>query len=89
MIATVTGSYDDTHIFNWGGQLMFKAPNAEFFIGSDRAWQTLSLVVATIFKSKGQLSRKGEFSGGNIFLGFSMKIGSVVEHSYNADTVPY
>lgn len=88
VIASLTGSYDDTGIFNWGGQLMFKAPNAEFFIGSDRVWQSLSLIRGTILNSAGQLSKKGEFSGGNIFLGFSMKLGNVIEHPNNSGTMP-
>lgn len=87
-VITVTSSFDDTRIFGFGGQFMVKSPNAEFFIGSDRVWQTASLLRAGILHSSGQINKNGAFSGGNFYLGFSMKIGSVIEHPYNASTIP-
>lgn len=88
LVATVTGSYDDAHIINLGGQLMIKTPNTEFFIGSDRALQSVSLARAAMNKTSGQITQKGQFSGANIYMGFSIKLGSVIEHPANASTIP-
>lgn len=87
-VGTLTSSFDDSRIFNFGGQLMVKTPNAEFFIGSDRLLQTAGLARSAMNKNSSQISSNGEFSGGNIFMGFSMKIGSVIEHPANASTIP-
>jgi len=88
LVATVTGSYDNNQIFNLGGQLMIKSPNAEFFIGSDRLWQTMGLARLAMNRTSSQASKNSEFSGANIYMGFSMKLGSVIEHPANASTIP-
>lgn len=84
--ATATFSYDDLKQFNIGGQLMIKSPNAEFYIGCDRLPQTASLASNAI--SKPATYSNSSFSGANFFMGFSLKIGSVIEHRANASSIP-
>ena len=88
LVATLTGSYDDARIFNFGGQFMIKSPNAEFFIGSDRLLQTTSLVRSAMNKNSSQISKDGPFSGANFYMGFSIKLGTLIEHPANASFVP-
>jgi hypothetical protein len=85
-VATATFSYDDMKQFNLGGQLMIKSPNAEFFIGCDRLPQTAVLASNAI--SKPSSYSNSAFSGANFFMGFSLKIGQVIEHRENASTIP-
>lgn len=85
---TLTATYDDLRLFNVGGQFMIKSPNAEFFIGCDRLWQTQSFLRALIRKDEVQTGRTGPFSGANFFIGFSLKMGALIEHPANASTIP-
>ena len=84
---TLTSSYDTYRIFHLGGQFMVKAPNVEFFIGSERISQSGRLILA----SKGneaQIARSKGYTGADVFLGFSVKFGSVIEHPMNASYIP-
>ncbi len=83
---TLTGSYDDMKYTAVGAQFMVKSPNAEFFIGSDRLFQTANLLSAA--NKSPQLGSIGTYTGGNIFLGFSVKIGPVIEHPSNSHLIP-
>ena len=85
-VATATFSYDDMRLFNFGGQLMIKSPNAEFFIGCDRLPQTAGLISNAI--SKPPTYSNSAFTGANFFMGFSLKIGQVIEHRANASSIP-
>lgn len=85
---TLTGTYDDYHIFNLGGQLMIKSPNAEFFIGCDRLLESYSLAWAGLKKNPTQTAKIGQYSGANFFMGFSLKIGALIEHPANASDIP-
>jgi hypothetical protein len=85
--ATLTTSYDDMKFFNLGGQLMIKSSNAEFFIGTDRLLNTGRLAMAALH-NEAQIERVGNYSGGDIYLGFTLKFGHVIEHPMNASTVP-
>lgn len=84
---TLTASYDDLKIFNLGGQFMIKSPNAEFFIGSDKLAQSANLLESQL-KSHTAINATGAFTGGDIFIGFSMKFGPVIEHPMNASVIP-
>ena len=79
---SVTGSYDNENLFNLGLQLMVKSHNGEFYIGSDRLFQTVSLATANPATYP-----NGSFTGADIFIGFSMKFGPVIEHPLNASVI--
>lgn len=87
-ILTLTTTYDDMKLFNLGAQFMIQTPNFEFFLGSDKLTQTLSLASAQINKSPTQTFSNGSFSGASFFLGVSFKFGPVIEHPMNASTIP-
>jgi hypothetical protein len=86
-VVTLTAAYDDMRILDIGGQFMIKSPNAEFFIGSDRLAQTGSLTLAAL-RSGSAINSTGSFTGADIFIGFSMKFGAVIEHPMNASYIP-
>jgi hypothetical protein len=81
----VTGTYDNYNLFKLGLQLMYKTPNVEFFMGSDRLGQTIGLANA---KSSPDSYTNGSFTGADFFLGFSIKFGRVIEHPLNASVIP-
>jgi len=84
---TLTTSYDNLKLFNLGAQFMVQSPNAEFFIGSDKLSQSTNLLKSAL-NSHTAISETGAFTGGDIFLGFSMKFGPVIEHPMNASVIP-
>jgi len=85
-IFSATASYDDMNFFNIGAQAMIKSPNVEFFIGSDRLLNTGKFALASLNYS--QINRVGNYSGGNLFLGFSLKFGRIITHSMNSSYIP-
>jgi hypothetical protein len=85
MNVSLTPSYDNLHLFNLGLQLMYKSSNMEVFIGSDRLIQTAGLASA---KSNPEAYSNGPYTGGDIFFGFAIKLGPVIEHPLNASTMP-
>jgi hypothetical protein len=87
-VFTVTTSYDDLKTFNIGTQLMVKTPNFEFFIGSDRITQTASLIGDAINRTSANISQNSAYSGGDLFVGFSLKFGPLIEHPMNASSIP-
>ena len=85
--ATVSMSYDNNKLFNLGGQLMIKSPNAEFFVGSDKLLQTGRLVLSDL-GSQREINEYGSFTGADIYVGVSFKFGPVIEHPMNASYIP-
>lgn len=82
---SLTATYDNESLFNLGTQLMYKTYNGEFFIGSDRLFQTVSFAMA---KSNFATYTGGAFTGASFFMGFSIKFGPVIEHPMNASVIP-
>ncbi len=82
---SLTASYDNLNLFNLGTQFMYKSSNAEFFIGSERLLQTAGFALAAGNSSS---YSNGSFTGADIFLGFSLKFGPLIEHPLNASTIP-
>ncbi len=82
--ASVTASYDNRNLFNLGLQLMIQSHNAEFFIGSDRLIQSVGLAGAINNSSS---YTNSSYTGADIFMGFSMKFGPVIEHPLNASVI--
>jgi hypothetical protein len=87
-VLTLTPTYDDLKTFNLGLQLMMKTPNFEFYIGSDRITQSISLAGDALNKNSPDINMNGAYSGMSFFLGFSLKLGPLVEHPMNASTIP-
>jgi len=82
---SLTASYDNQNLFSFGTQLMIKSHNGEFYIGSERLFQTVGLAMA---HSNPSTYTNSSYTGANIFLGFSYKFGPVIEHPMNASTIP-
>ncbi|MBD1391794.1 DUF5723 family protein [Mucilaginibacter glaciei] len=84
---SATTSYDQYKILSAGGQMLIKSPNAEFFIGSEKLIQSGRLLLAANGNST-EINRNSFYTGADIFLGFSLKFGAVIEHPMNASDVP-
>ena len=82
---SLTASYDNLNLFNFGTQFMIQTPNAEFFIGSDRLINSGKAVLAG--GNYGSYSN-GSYTGADLFLGFSVKFGPVIEHPMNSSVIP-
>lgn len=87
-VVTLTTTYNDLKLFNFGAQFMVKTPNCEFYIGSDRIAQTASLLSEARSLNQSQIDRNSSFTGADFFLGFSLKFGPVIEHPMNASVIP-
>ena len=83
---TLTTTYDDMKLFNLGLQFMYKTPDLDFFIGSDKVTQSTSLLSAAANKTGPY--QNSSSSGGSFFMGFALKIGPVIEHPMNASSIP-
>lgn len=92
-IISLTSSYNDMKLFNLGGQFMVKGNNSEFFIGSERLFQTGSLFVDNLRSDKAvnstqYITSHGAFSGMDFFIGASFKFGSIIESRMNESSIP-
>lgn len=85
---TITATYDDLKTFNLGAQLMMKTPNWEWFIGSDKLAQSVSLLSESLNKNSPSINQNSAYTGASFFIGFSIKFGPIVEHPMNASTIP-
>ena len=83
--ASLTASYDNLNLFNLGLQLMYKPNNMEVFIGSDRLLASASFAGST---GNSASYSNGSFTGADIYLGFAVKFGPVIEHPLNANNIP-
>jgi hypothetical protein len=89
-VMTLTSSYNDLKLFTLGGQFMIKTANSEFFIGSDKLYQTASLIYSGLKSSTAQVqtfSTPTAFTGGDFFIGFSMKFGPIIERDMNSSSM--
>ncbi|RYY36595.1 MAG: hypothetical protein EOP46_05860 [Sphingobacteriaceae bacterium] len=80
-VVTLTTSYNDLHMLNVGGQFMYKTPNAEVYLGSERLFPTARLL-------RQQTGYRGDYLGGDFFLGVSFKFGPPIESPLNASRIP-
>lgn len=85
---TLTPTYDDLKTFNLGIQFMMQTPNWEFYIGSDRLTQTVSLAGDALNKNSPDINQNDPYTGMSFFLGFSLKFGPTIEHPLNASSIP-
>ncbi|RYE21831.1 MAG: hypothetical protein EOP42_25310 [Sphingobacteriaceae bacterium] len=77
---TALASYNDLQIWNAGAQIMFKSPNAEFFIGTEQLFKS-----ARFFNIS---DNNYNSSGISAVIGFSAKFGRLIEHPGNANYIP-
>ncbi|MBE9583033.1 hypothetical protein IM792_01090 [Mucilaginibacter sp. JRF] len=78
---TATASYNDLRLFNFGGQVMYKSPNAEFYIGSERLLPSGRIALR-------RTGYDAPYTGADVFLGFSLKFGRPIESPMNASYIP-
>ncbi|MEX8547042.1 MAG: DUF5723 family protein [Mucilaginibacter sp.] len=77
---TALASYNQDRAWSAGGQLMYKSPNVEFYVGTEQLFQS-----ARFLKTS---SANYNSTGINAFIGFSAKFGRFIEHPANASTIP-
>ncbi|MDB5032254.1 DUF5723 family protein [Mucilaginibacter sp.] len=92
-IISLTSSYNDLKLFNFGGQFMIKKYDSEFFIGSERLFQTISLIKnaaqSTASTTQPQfVTSQGAYSGMDFYIGVSFKFGSIIESRMNESSTP-
>ncbi len=83
--ASFNGIYDLRQGFNFGSQFMVKAPNVEFYIGSESLFP--SLRYANGFLSSNP-SIGGNPTRADFYMGFSLKFGKPMQNFSNADEIP-
>lgn len=83
---TVSGIVNEDKLFDLGLQLMYKTPNFEIFVGSEQLSRSINLLSASA-ENENAITKNMSHSGGNIYLGFSLKFGKKIERwkseSYN------
>jgi hypothetical protein len=87
-VVTLTPTYDALTALSMGFQFMMKTPQWEFFVGSDRLFQTVSFTSGALSKSASSIAENPAYTGANFFIGFSLKLGPVIEHHMNASSIP-
>ncbi|MFD0751431.1 DUF5723 family protein [Mucilaginibacter calamicampi] len=88
---TGTAAYNTLGLFNFGAQLMYKTPNAEIYLGTERLLQSVrGVLVATGNNTEHEQVQRSHYShsGADIYLGVSFKFGNVIEHPMNASFIP-
>jgi hypothetical protein len=75
---TLSGIVNENKLFDIGLQLMYKTPNFEFFIGSEQLTRSMNLYSAS-GDNENAINKTMSHSGGNIYLGFSLKFGKKIE----------
>lgn len=85
----VSGGYNLDDYFQFGGQLMVKSPNVEFFVGTDNIFQSYKTQVLLNDDADGRKERLNEgIKGASAYLGFSLKFGRVVSDPQNENYIP-
>jgi len=85
-VVTLTTTYDDLKDFIVGGQFMYKTPNIEVFVGSDKLAQSISIADNYISPAKAY-TQNPSFTGASFFIGFALKFGPTIEHPMNASFI--
>jgi len=86
-VFTLTASYDDLKTFNVGGQFMYKNPNFEIFIGSDKLAQTGHFAYDASNKNASDIGVNPAYTGASVSFGFAVKFGPIIEHPMNASSI--
>jgi hypothetical protein len=83
-VYSATVNYNFYKYFQFGGQVMYKTPNIEGFIGSDQLFKTVESVNGYFTKN----DAGSGYTGASIYMGFAFKFGPDVEHPHNANSIP-
>jgi hypothetical protein len=91
--ASLMGSYNDLKLFSIGAQFMIKKDNSEFFIGSERLFQSIALAQFAASPPSGNkrvqvVVNQNAYSGMDFFMGVSFKFGNTIERRLNASYIP-
>ena len=84
---TLSGIYNEDKLFDLGLQLMYKTPNVEFFVGSEQLTRSLNLYKANN-DNIDAINKPMSHSGASVYLGFSFKIGRLIERWKNDSYYP-
>lgn len=85
----VSGAYNLNDYFQFGGQLMIKSPNVEFFVGTDNVFQSYKAKVLLTDNADERKERLNEgIKGASGYIGFSLKFGRVVSDPQNENYIP-
>lgn len=82
---SLNGIYDLRQGFNFGSQFMIKAPNVEFYMGSEKIFPSMRFASGYLKSdpSVGSNPTKADF-----YMGFSLKFGKMMQNFSNADVIP-
>lgn len=84
-----SGAYNLNDYFQFGGQLMLKSPNVEFFIGTDNLFQSYKAKILLTNDQDRRQERVNEgIKGAAAYLGFSLKFGRIVSDPQNENYIP-
>jgi hypothetical protein len=84
-----SGAYNLNDYFQFGGQLMLKSPNVEFFMGTDNLFQSYKAGVLLTDDQNRRKERLNEgIKGASAYLGFSLKFGRIVSDPQNENYIP-
>lgn len=85
----VSGAYNLNDYFQFGGQLMLKSANVEFFLGTDNLFQSYRAQVLLTDNEEQRKERLNEgIKGSSAYIGFSLKFGRIVSHPQNENYIP-
>lgn len=85
----VSGAYNLNDYFQFGGQLMLKSPNVEFFLGTDNLFQSYRAQVLLTDDQEQRKERLNEgIKGSSAYIGFSLKFGRIVSDPQNENYIP-
>lgn len=82
---SLNGIYDLRQGFNFGSQFMIKAPNVEFYMGSEKVFPSLRFASGYL-KSDPNIGRNP--TQADFYMGFSLKFGKLMQNFTNADEIP-
>lgn len=82
---SLSTAYNLNNFFAIGTQVMFKSPNAEFFLGSDQILKTLQ-VKTSLVNSDATLG--SGYSGASAYFGFALKFGRIMSRRENENYIP-
>jgi hypothetical protein len=86
LMVGITTTYNEMRQFYLGGQLMVRSPNAEFFIGCEQIYPAYNFAQSAT-GSANAILKTMPYSAAGLFMGFSVKLGSVIESHPNASYI--
>jgi len=92
---SLTTGYDLRKIVEVGAQVLYKKPNAEFFLGSDRLFKSLALsrgisaMQADLADRRQNETPAGKgYTGASAYLGFAFNLGKILYRWQNTSDIP-